>query len=116
MPDLTDLEITQACARAAGLTQLERNGFLQIAGSDAIYVISERDRRGYTEYRPLNNRAQAAHLAVALKISVRWTGCDWESSYAAGLSEDDREYSKDWNRAICLCAARVQLAREKGNA
>ena len=100
---LDDLTITRLCAEAMGF------GF-------SGWVAEQ--------WRPLVDKAQAMELVEKLKLSVVWTERQFDGWLVRGwytgaktkmvLSEEVD--NSDLLRAICLCVAKMQLAKEKRDA
>lgn len=102
---MDDLTITRLCARAAGVNA--KNGVS--ADGQAFLYLPNGDL-----YDPLHNRGQALELVERLRLDI--TPChagDWSvNSFSILGNLNGRDY--DLLRAICVCAARVQQARETG--
>lgn len=98
---MDDLEITRLCARAAEVNA--KNG-VSADGQTFLYL-SNGDL-----YDPLHNRAQALELVESLRLDI--AACN-DGDWFVCLMKPRHE-ARDANllRAICLCAARVQQARE----
>lgn len=107
MSDLTDAEIVAACARAMGIELIDDCGVLWVAGFiDAV------------EYSPLTDRAQAMELVEKLRLRVIGSGPPYSrAADPVWIVEQggNRGEARDTNllRAICLCAARVRIEKEK---
>lgn len=108
MADLTDTEIVAACARAMGLKWI---------GHYATRAF--REQENWAEwpdgtksiYNPLTDRAQAMELVEKLKMFICRTNTGFWETYALGSG--GKTFSENLLRAICLCAARVQIEKEK---
>lgn len=100
---MDDLTITRLCARAAGVS-LEWDG-------PPPEVPMYYEGKTYHLYEPLRNRAQALELVERLKMRVEWID-DMELWCAIPQDPVDTTLDPSILRAICLCAARVQQARE----
>ena len=90
---MTDLEITKLCAEAMG-------------GEGFAY-----DEFG-PKYDPLHDDAQAMALVKKFELSVEFsdefhTNSDWAVCRGTTI----QAYSRDLNRAICECVAKMQAAR-----
>ena len=101
--ELTDQEIVAACARAMGMKPFLQCEHLPLGGF----------------YNPLTDRAQAMELVIRLGMCIEPNGFPPVSWTLRGWMCTKRAWNtvtnKDLLRAICLCAARVQLEKEKGN-
>lgn len=114
--DLSDIEIVRACARAMGLKVSESHGSLfYMAGFAPVYDGEGTDCSGIEislEYDPLTDKSQSMELVIALKLTIDVggvMGTGWlVRHYGAGIFA----HEKDLLRAICLCAARIQLSKE----
>ncbi len=108
MNDLSDLDIVRLCARAMGYRIIsERQASVEL-DCDAALVCE-----GVPEiYDPLTNKAQALDLVMALRLTViaaPLAGWIVQGGQDANFTS---ETGTDLLRAICLCAARVQLVKE----
>ena len=114
MTTLSDLEIVRLCAEAMDLTPYRAvsGGVIQHCSESGIYVVSDRDARGYTEYDPLHDRAQCFELVEKLKLTVDFFAKEWTAMSHSPLYVRDAS-SDNLNRAICECAARVQMGKEQ---
>lgn len=106
MPDLTDTEIVAACARAMGHVDGESMLWMEHEG---CWVLNDGKN---SRWRPLTDRAQAMELVEKLRLRIApyvsknlWLA---ETQFERGGVSD-----ANLLRAICLCAARVQLEKEK---
>ena len=93
---MNDLEITRLCAQAMGY---------ELPGNE--WAVNAPDY-----YHPLGDDAQAMALIKQQKLAFYWryrvvTEPRWEVSDMKG---DHLSFSKDLNRAICLCVANMQKA------
>jgi len=109
---MTDIEMVRACARVMGIDTRDINGYPYVACEH--YLRDTSDEKGALKiYSPLTDKAQAMDLVTELRLFVKpWPlrGCDgWivgdENETAEGRGET-------LLRAICECAANVQLAKE----
>lgn len=111
--DLSDIEIVRACARAMGSDHVA-------CFPSGMWEAGEPDK----EYWPLTDKSQAMGLAYAMQMSIVW-GHDGNVEVLA--YEDCRNPTPEtlhseiyWRpqtlehllHIICLCAARIQLAKE----
>ena len=87
--DLSDIDIVRLCAK----------------------VLHYQEDVSPKLFDPLHDAAQAFTLVEALRMSVY---CDYSYWWAAAEMIDG-PHCADLKRAICLCSARVQLARGPGN-
>lgn len=104
----SDIEIVEKCAKAMGLQPYERGGFIQQCSSYGIYIVGELGGRGYTEYSPLTDDAQAMALMKKFRMDIQQFNdgeCHALTAYADGFSN-----GYDLNRAICNCAASMDTA------
>lgn len=96
---MIDLEITRLCARADGkeLGRPDHDGIVWAKGEGI-------------PYSPLSNGHQALELVERLRLGL--TACNDGEWFVSMLKP--RHEARDANllRAICLCAARGQQARE----
>lgn len=104
MADLTDTEIVAACARAS---QIE---YRRCCGSPEC-----NDKNLYIDhgvYNPLTDRAQAMELVEKLRLAITPLTGGWlvVGKISGGAVDADEH---ELLRAICLCAARVQIEKEK---
>lgn len=104
MPDLTDLEITRLCAEAADrevVIQLGDWRFPNTAYEDSLW-------------NPLRDRAQAMELVEKLHLHII-PHYDDNYDFIGWSVWRETANAKDTNilRAICLCAARVQLSKKE---
>ena len=115
---MTDHEMTKLCAESMGYKPYRAvmNGVIQNCSEHGIYVFSDSDERGYTEYQPLHNDAQA--LALVKRFNVKLTKTPkYETWRTVAYSEDNyflfATTNQDLNRAICETIAKMQ--QEKAN-
>ena len=111
MTDLTDTEIVAACARAMGLRTFGANNSLF---PKAILVTEP----SLHVYAPLDDRAQASELQEKLRMNVRytnqWIASCWITGTKTGMAiQVEADHPTNMLRSICLCAARVQIEKEK---
>lgn len=102
--ELSDLEICRLCATLMGIKLWMRS---------RPEIMNGQVSTGVT-YWPLNDREQALDLVIKLRPDI----CGYEDNFAVVL--DYEGYSahadnSDLLRAICLCASKIQLAKEKAN-
>lgn len=111
---MSDNEIALACAEAVGLKPYRAvpGGFVQNCSSSGIYVVDAYDPRGYTEYDPFRDDAQAMALVKKAKLSIAEprAECGWGVYRHDALRQQTSE-GYDLNRCICLCVAQMQLAK-----
>ena len=102
MTELSDKEIVAACARAIGVQPHPMWNAAKWPTPDFFGT--------HGVFNPLTDRAQAMELLIALRIEPWWDGDDCIAEMAQG-----RVAVRDADplRAICLCAARVQIEKEK---
>ena len=99
---LSDLEITRACAEAMGYTEI----------SDHWGRVPAFTRESGV-YNPLSDDAQAMALVKRFKADVCWArrspGADGQWFVDIGDTTSDGHCTKgpDLNRAICLCVAQM---------
>ena len=95
---MTDLEITQLCSEAIGY----RPGLAE--------EYREGRRCRTWQYDPLHDNAQA--MALVKKFDLNISACRGQpySVWPHALGET---VSKDLNRAICECVAKMQFAKQK---
>mgnify|MGYP001615773257 CR=1 FL=1 len=111
---MTDLELTEACAEAAGLTVVEQLG----------RVMFPNTQLGSPIYDPLHDDAQAMALVKKFNLWLTFRREKWQKLvpydhvWGAGWfhHQDDpvskiNTQSKDLNRAICECVAKIGRAR-----
>ena len=102
MADLTDTEIVAACARAMGfLPDPNFSGGVQEYRLNGI------------KFNPLTDRAQAMELVEKLHLFVGWSPLSNMWSVTPHNASEPEGYDSNLLRAICLCAARVQIEKEK---
>ena len=107
---MTDLEITKLCAQAMGYSLAETDsGYWRIKdGKDVIGMIGE----GTTilrKYDPLHDDAQAMALVKRFNLltdKVREANPRWAVHPYGNF--DVMVYNHDYNRAICLCVAKMR--------
>ena len=111
MADLTDKEIVAACARAIGVQPHPMWNAAKWPTPDFFGT--------HGVFNPLTDRAQAMELVIRLGMCIEPNGFPPVSWTLRGWMCTKRAWNtvtnKDLLRAICLCAARVQLEKEKGN-
>lgn len=100
MTELSDKEIVAACARA-----MEMEFFIH----DSITGVWRNGMRAH--YNPLTDCAQAMELVEKLEMFIARTNTGFWEVYA--LCSGGKVFSENLLRAICLCAARVQIEKEK---
>lgn len=125
MVNLTDQEIVAACARAVGAV-FERN--VEVSGGRRQdFVVLNGARMEEYWYNPLADRAQAMELVELLDLEitstrqpdgevVRWVKHGEYGDRGDGqtvVRAGSRREGINLLRAICLCAARVQIEKEK---
>lgn len=105
---MTDLEMTRLCAEAMGddaWTDINGRWYCEVRGQETLFD-------------PLRDRAQAMDLVEKLNLSVDspdwrdpqgWT--TWRALHYSGGAKIEG-HDRNLLRAICLCAARVQLAKD----
>lgn len=99
---MDDMEITRLCARAAEVNA--KTGVS--ADGQAFLYLSNGDL-----YDPLRNRAQALELVERMRLDITAArNNDWIVYH--GTIPFQQVIDPNLLRAICLCAARVQQARE----
>lgn len=113
MADLTDLEITKACAEAIGLAGYSPNGGALSKGSYAAGTIMV--------YDPLHDRAQAFELVERFDLVTEPDGscpeCDYWAATWINRSRTKGQRTVavrkeiTLQRAICLCVAKMWIAR-----
>lgn len=98
---MTDLEITKLCAEAMGYAATKH-----LSLENVIYAI---------DYEPLENDAQAMALVKKFNLNIsrirpniEWGVEKWGIEYL-----EQSTYSKDLNRAICECCAKMWLSRKE---
>ena len=109
MADLTDKEITEACTRAMGYVQVEHQ-----PKRDRVFYLHPNGSAVLCSYNPIHDDAQAMALVKKLDLMI---GGNSDQGFRNWLVFSDRHQVETWNadlnRAICLCAARVQIEKEK---
>ena len=103
MADLTDLDITRLCARAMGHTWTEFDEILSIPGVGTHRFQNSTTGYWTIRYDPLTDDAQC--IALVKRFRREWQMRDAIDNWSRGVGDD-------LNRAICLCVARMQLAKE----
>ena len=95
MADLTDIDITRLCARAMGdlPVMVEHEGKMRFGYKSCMGPL----------YDPLHYDSQA--MALVKRFRREWQMRDAIDNWSRGVGDD-------LNRAICLCVARMQLAKE----
>lgn len=116
------MEITRLCARAAGHIEHSTDGkSLRLITIGNTVIVERTWPTGFSQvpYRPLIDKAQALELVERLDMRLhRETQCNgtvWNAAapiHGGPLPEYASGSSPSILRAICLCAARVQQARE----
>ena len=108
---IDDLEITRLCARAAGVTVTTKHKVF----SEGEYCVTKNG----TVYDPMNDSAQALELEERLRMDIyHFRAEDGTEMVQVSKAFDQHtdinqvEPVTDLLRAICVCAARVQQARE----
>ena len=104
---MTDLEITKLCAEAMGEHINSRSSELMVYVDDGGLDM---------EYNPLHNDAQAMALVkkLSLFIECRFFADEEESQYWNVFQRgygSSQVMSKDLNRAICECVAKMQATK-----
>lgn len=111
MDELSDLDICSLCARAMKF----QNVRIETASRGTRYIAYGRDSiASRTEYRPLHDKAQAFELVERFKINIipplpeptphdEWLAC----IRTEGVSGK----SQCLLRAICLCVAKMDIAK-----
>jgi len=121
--DMTDLELTKACAEASGMRQSQlfplgdypdQDGTYELMG-DAIYRLSGNPRGGYNRYlyNPLHDDGQAMALVKHFKLSIAYLynyvdGVQYWYCTLSGSPSGNEIYGGILNRAICECVANMQ--------
>ena len=103
MAELSDQEIVAACARAVGIKVYELHGKLWC---DFRAV-------GSQFYSPITDRAQAMELVEKLHLFVGWSPRSNKWAVTPHNDTGPEGYDSNLLRAICLCAACVQIEKEK---
>lgn len=105
MPELTDLDIVRACAAAIDI-EIVPNAYPE---PRSLYDIFNQKI-----YWPLTDKAQALSLVIELHMLIMPGTRTPEGRMPWNVEATDRFTGRDHDllRAICLCAARVQLAKE----
>ena len=103
MADLTDTEIVAACARAIGVQPHPMWNAAKWPTPDFFGT--------HGVFNPLTDRAQAMELVEKLEMFIARTNTGFWETYA--LCSGGKTFSENLLRAICLCAARVQIEKEK---
>ena len=105
MAELTDQEIVAACARAIGVQPHPMWNAAKWPTPDFFGT--------HGVFNPLTDRAQAMELVEKLGMSIEFD--DEMKTWFASQWSDSNVCIEDANllRAICLCAARVQIEKEK---
>lgn len=117
---MTDLEVTRLCAEAMGLDwRLPTNRPMLAHPESAIQYLTIDDSgdecvHNWRIYDPLHDRSQARGLVIALPLDVTHQLTAWEVKYwdSADMNYTVRELNESLLRAICLCAAEVQQAKQ----
>lgn len=97
MSELSDLEITEACARAIGMAEIYCSAPNPVSQSESIYW-------------PLTNDAQCFALVKRFKLCLGRVAARPRTWGVYTEDGDGFAESKDPNRAICLCVARMKGA------
>lgn len=110
MPELTDTEIVAACARAIGVQPHPMWNAAKWPTPDFFGT--------HGVFNPLQDDAQAMALVKKLRLFIGdnhdVNAYKWLVFPAALVGIKHIEaLDTDLNRAICLCAARVQIEKEK---
>ena len=104
---MTDFEITKLCAASCGSPC--RIIF------DTVHILHPLD--GWIDYRPLHDDAQAMALVKKFRLDItNFFGADddfHEWRVRGTIAGWEISGSKDLNRAICECVAKMQLAKQK---
>ncbi len=108
---MTDLEKVRLCAEAMGYSALRYSqGVVQQSSSSGIYVVDKADQRGYKEYDPLTDDAQAMALVKRFGLHIYINSFiepnTWVVSSKVGVAGEDT----DLNRAIVSAVAALQAA------
>lgn len=111
MGEKTDLEITKVCALAMGINPRFRSGVI-------LFVTEDRDGEAVTDiYDPLKDDAQAMAMVKKFGLEIfpvtditgKQTG--W-SAWKDRMTQAVEGESKDLNRAICECVAKLGAKNE----
>jgi len=112
---MDDLEATRLCAEALGLApyRITAGGIIQQCSGSGIYIEDSRDQRGYSEYDPKRNDAQAMALVKRLTLRIDRTRSIPEKWGVYSRKDfGDTVINADLNRAIVYCVAAMQKAKE----
>lgn len=114
---MTDLEITRLCAEAMNLDIVGLDK--QYCRTDSLtetreYVLRENP---FYSYNPLVEDDQAMALVKKIKIDTAYTAGKWHAEIIYTTDDkmlsDQAVISKDLNRAICECVAKMQKAKNE---
>ena len=119
---MTDLEATALCARAMGMRPFkeyplgnypEQDGTYEIRG-DVVYHLHGNARGGYNryDYDPFTDDAQMAELVKKFRLELTCGLNDIWICSNRGTTDYEHGDSRDLNRAVVMCAARMQAAKE----
>ncbi len=115
---MNDLEICLLCAKAMDYSvEHERMTTIKVGGGvtfeDFLWMNRGTDKA--ITYWPLTNRAQAMDLVDVLRLTLTPMTTHGATTYKSWGAEHLQHYASDANilRAICLCAAKIQQAKEK---
>lgn len=122
MADLTDQQITEACAMAAKVWETAHEQFptmtldatfsgIRVVGGEVWLVPNNPFRQDPQLYDPLHDDAQA--MALVKKFGLTVSKDPDENYHAMGMICEWPTSSTDLNRAICLCVALMQIEKEK---
>ena len=105
MADLTDKEITEACARAMGISVVAVNARGERQPPYVEHWFSGNPMRVYD---PLRDDAQAMALIHKFKLGLSYGAEGWIVDGPAS-----HHLEQDLNRGICKAVARMQIEKEK---
>ncbi len=112
MAEMSDIEVVRLCARARGLRDGDGAGRHVAFDVPPSAILAYNKQGGDCIYHPLTDKAQAMDLVIELGLSVNpideIDALEWEVECCDSAGTLD----KDLLRAICLCAAKVQQAKE----
>lgn len=105
---MTDIEITGLCAEAMGYEIVDdwRDG-QSIAKIPRAVGGMGFTRKYWTTYAPLHNDAQMVALVKQFEITIEMTQDEW----CVAIRGQGYLVSRDLNRAICECVAKMQAAK-----
>lgn len=127
MGELTDLEVTRLCAEASEVWKEAHKWFptwtldatfsgIREANGQIYLVPNNPMRQDPQLYDPLHDDAQAFQLVKKCRLDISAGHGDFADLWCVRhFTTNAASDGNDLLRCICLCVARMQLAKEKAN-